>query len=404
MKSKDIGSLLSHGEGLNVEFKESLDKSIGKEICAFANGNGGKILLGVTDDGTIKGASISNKLKSEIQNYARNIDPQPIINISSVENILIIDVPEGKNKPYSANGRFYLRIGTNCQQLKRDEVSDLFKEEGLVRFDESFNNKFDVKNDFNHSAFKFFLEQAKISHFLKRENILKNMMLIEKGRIRNAGVLLFCRDIKNFFIQGTISCFLYRGNDKYKILDQKEFSADLYSNYQNAMTYLQSHLNTEYIIKGGPRKERLELPEEALREAILNAIAHRDYFSTSNIHVNIFKNRVVVINPGGLIGKLTVKDLYEKSIPRNPLLFDLMQRMELAEKAGSGLIRMRKAMRAYKLSVPRIKADKHWFSIYFIRPEMERIIEHKPLPARVAVEGLNEGLNEGLKTLLSAIK
>ena len=275
MKSKEIDFLLSQGEGFNVEFKESLDKSIGKEICAFANGNGGKILLGVADDGTIKGASISNKLKSEIQNYARNIDPQPIIDISSVENILIVDVPEGKNKPYSVNGRFYLRIGTNCQQLKRDEVSDLFKEEGLVRFDESFNNKFDVKNDFNHSAFKFFLEQAKISHFLKRENILKNMMLIEKGRIRNAGVLLFCHAIKNFFIQGTISCFLYRGNDKYKILDQKEFSADLYSNYQNAMTYLQSHLNTEYIIKGGPRKERLELPEEALREAILNAIAHR---------------------------------------------------------------------------------------------------------------------------------
>lgn len=108
----------------------------------------------------------------------------------------------------------------------------------------------------------------------------------------------------------------------------------------------------------------------------------------------------MVINPGGLIGKLTVKDLYEKSIPRNPLLFDLMQRMELAEKAGSGLIRMRKAMKAYKLSVPRIKADKHWFSIYFIRPEMERIVGDKPLPARVVVEGLNEGL----KTLLSAIK
>jgi len=78
--------------------------------------------------------------------------------------------------------------------------------------------------------------------------------------------------------------------------------------------------------------------------------------------------------------------------------------MELAEKAGSGLIRMRKAMRAYKLSVPRIKAaDKHWFSIYFVRPEMERIIEHKPLPARLVVEGVNKGVNEGVNVLTDYI-
>ena len=115
----------------------------------------------------------------------------------------------------------------------------------------------------------------------------------------------------------------------------------------------------------------MELPEDALREAVLNAIAHRDYFSTANIHINIYKNRVEIINPGGLIGNLSIEDIYEKSIPRNPLLFGLMERMELVEKAGSGLMRMENAMKDYGLEKPEIKADKNWFHITFKRPELQ---------------------------------
>lgn len=371
MNIEDLKFIIAQGEGYNLEFKESFSDSIGKEICAFANSKGGKVLIGVTDDGEIKGVESSNQLKSRIYDMTRNFDPPLRITVEEVEPVLIIHVDENVNKPYSVNGRFYIRYGANSQQLKRDEIRDFFREENLIRFDDIVNNEFHLVDDLDEEKFEHFLKIAKISPVITKENILENLGLTKGDRIRNAGILLFGRKVTKFFLNATVGCFLYMGTSKYKILDKKEFDEDILSNYNNAINYLVAHLNTEYIIKGGPREEILELPEDALREAVLNAIAHRDYFSTANIHINIFRDRVEIINPGGLAGNLSIDELYEKSIPRNPLLFGLMERMELVEKAGSGLVRIEKAMLDYKLDKPVIRADRNWFHITFLRPELQ---------------------------------
>lgn len=372
MDIEDLKFIMAQGEGYNLEFKESFSDATGKEICAFANAKGGKILVGVTDDGEVKGVKSSNQLKSRIYDMTRNFDPPLRITVEEVGPVLLINVEEGVNKPYSVNGRFYIRYGANSQQLKRDEIRDFFREENLISFDDKINNEFDLANDLDEDKFEHFLKITKISPVITKEKILGNLGLIKDDHIKNAGILLFSRKITRFFLNATLSCFLYMGTSKYKILDKKEFDEDILSNYNNAIKYLTAHLNTEYIIKSGPREEKLELPEDALREAVLNAVAHRDYFSTANIHVNIFKDRVEIINPGGLAGNLSIDDLYEKSIPRNPLLFGLMERMELVEKAGSGLVRIEKAMLDYKLDKPEIKADRNWFHITFKRPELQK--------------------------------
>lgn len=371
MDIEDLKFMIAQGEGYMLEFKESFSDSIAKEICAFANAKGGKVLIGVTDDGEIKGVKSSNQIKSRLYDMTRNFDPPLRVAIEVVESVLIINVDEGVDKPYSVKGRFYIRYGANSQQLKRDEIRDFFKEENLIGFDDKINKEFDLNNDLDEDRFNRFIEITKVSPVIKKERILENLGLIKDGFVKNAGVLLFCQKITKFFLSATISCFLYMGTSKYKILDKKEFDQDILSNYNHTINYIMSHLNTEYIIKNGPRDEKLELPGDALREAILNAIAHRDYFSTSNIHVNIFKNRVEIINPGGLIGNLSIEDIYEKSIPRNPLLFGIMERMELIERAGSGLVRIEKAMEDYMLEKPIIKADKNWFQITFLRPELQ---------------------------------
>ncbi len=379
MNLEKLKALAALGESYNLEFKEAFSDSLGKEICAFANSKGGKILLGVTDKGELKGLKSSNMLKSRIYDLSRNFDPSLHVEVEEVDNIIVINVEESTDKPYSVNGRFYIRYGANSQQLKRDEIKELFKEENLIGFDDKFNNKFNLEKDLDENKLDYFIEKARVSPVIKKEKILENLGVIEEHRIKNAGVLMFCRNITKFFLNATISCFLYMGTGKFKILDKKEFEEDVFSNYENAIKYLMAHLNTEYIIKGGPREEKLELPEEALREAVLNAAAHRDYFSTSNIHINIFKDRVEIVNPGGLVGNLAVEDLYEKSIPRNPLLFYLMEKMELVEKAGSGLIRIENAMDEYKLERPVIKADKNWFQITFKRP----VLQESPYEERI---------------------
>jgi len=104
MNKKELLELINTGEGLTTEFKEDVSSSLGKEICAFANSQGGKIILGVKDNGEIIGVEITNLLKSQIQNFARNIDPTLTVEVEEVENLLVVHIPEGNKKPYSVNG------------------------------------------------------------------------------------------------------------------------------------------------------------------------------------------------------------------------------------------------------------------------------------------------------------
>jgi ATP-dependent DNA helicase RecG len=382
MTKKDLFELIKLGEGLNVEFKKNFSSSAGKEICAFANTIGGKILFGVDDKGNISGVADFNRVKSQVQDIARNMDPPISLGFDIVDNILITTVPKGSKKPYSVNGKFYIREAANSQQLKRDEIREFFYKEHLVYFDEKLCHEFKTEKDFNESAYDKFLELCEIYTKLDRMVLLENIHLSKQNVLSNAAVLLFSKDITAHFINATITCVLFMGKTKYRILDKKVFERDLYSNYQDTMRYLLSHLNTEYIIKSGPRIEKLELPESALREAVLNAIAHRDYRSTANIQIYIFHDRVEIVNPGGLVGGLKMEDLGKRSMPRNPLLFSMMERMDLVEQIGSGILRMKDDMKEYGLQEPVIEADENWFSITFKRkaltgkPENEHVNRH----------------------------
>ena len=105
---------------------------------------------------------------------------------------------------------------------------------------------------------------------------------------------------------------------------------------------------------------------------MLNAIGHRSYFIRGNIQVNIFSDRVEITNPGGLVPGISIKELGKKSRPRNNLLFGLLQRMDLVEMAGTGIMRIHEAMKAYKLKKPTIEASADWFSIIFERPDLQK--------------------------------
>ena len=373
MNEKELLALIQQGEGYNLEFKESLSDNFGKEICAFANANGGKILMGVTDKGEQKGIEITNRLKSQIQDISRNFDPKFEVFLEQVGNILIVHVPEGTKKPYAVKGHFYMRQGANSQQLSRDEIREFFQKEGIILFDEKPNFDFDLNKDFNTKAFKIFLEKTKITPQIDKERLLDNLELLKDKRMKNAGVLLFCNNVNKFFPGLSISCISFQGKERLKIIHSEEFNGDLYSNFEGALNFLKSNLNTEYLIRtAGAREEKLELPEEALRESLLNAIGHRSYFIRGNIQVNIFSDRVEITNPGGLVPGISIKELGKKSRPRNNLLFGLLQRMDLVEMAGTGIMRIHEAMKAYKLKKPTIEASADWFSIIFERPDLQK--------------------------------
>jgi ATP-dependent DNA helicase RecG len=212
-----------------------------------------------------------------------------------MDNILIINVHEGINKPYRCSSGFFLRQGSNSQKLSTEEIREFFHREGKILFDDVINTSFSFENGFDKSKFEIFLQRANISRTIPDEDILKNIgVLTNSGKFKNAGVLFFCDNVEKFFRQAIITCVLYKGKDKYKIIDRKDFTEDAISNYNGAIAFLLRNLRLEYKIEGfGPRKEILEIPEDALKEAIINAIAHRDYYEKgANIQIDIFDDRV----------------------------------------------------------------------------------------------------------------
>jgi len=184
----------------------------------------------------------------------------------------------------------------------------------------------------------------------------------------HAGAWLLCDDITRYTLQAHVTCAMFRGTTKTYILDRKDFAGDLYTIYEEVIIYLQAKLNTALIPHARGRDERLELPVDALREALVNAIAHRDYRSTANVQLYIFYDRLEIVTPGGLPAGMHEKDLGVKSVPRNPLLFGMFYRMGMVEQVGSGIKRIREMCRDYGVDEPVIEVSDNWVTTTFKRP------------------------------------
>lgn len=367
MNKKHLNNLHALGEGFTTEFKKSGASNLGREICAFANATGGVILIGVDDAGEIVGVKNHNRLKSEVQSAARSAEPPIAVEIESVGNVLCVTIPAQQSKPYSFGGKFFIREGASSQQMARNEIREFFYKEGLIHFDETPCKEYDLKSDLTSEVWRRFASRSHIPAEMDAIIALENLHLIKDNRMTRAGAWLLSADIRKYNIAATVTCALFRGTTKTHILDRKEFTRDLYSIYEDCMGYIQSKLNTALIPHAVGRDERLELPEDALREAVVNAIAHRDYRSTANVQIYIFHDRVEIVTPGGLPAGMREEDLGIKSVPRNPLLFGLFHRMNLVEQIGSGIRRIRRMCKDYGVAVPEIEVSDHWVTMTFKR-------------------------------------
>ena len=157
MTLDDLEILIQEGEGTTLEFKERLSSSFARELVALANAIGGRILLGVRDDGTVLGIQDSNSLRARIQDIARNCDPPVQVHAEPVGQVVTIHVKESASKPVQCSEGFFLRQGAVTQKLSRDEIRDMFRLEGTVRFDLTPCPRFDYPNDFDRGKFDVWL-------------------------------------------------------------------------------------------------------------------------------------------------------------------------------------------------------------------------------------------------------
>jgi ATP-dependent DNA helicase RecG len=374
MTKKEILDLIKIGEGVNLEFKESLSKELKKQIkysiCAFANTIGGKILVGVDDLGNVLGVDCNNSILAEIQHMGREINPNLKILVDYLEDLKIIFIEVFKSDElHSVNGMFFIREGPITIKLVEPiQIKSLFELGNQISFEEKLNDNFAFPKDFSFEKLNNFLDISGIKNG-DEYNILRNLSLLKKDKINNAGVLFFCEDIKKFILQANISCVLYEGNKRVDVIDRKDFNSDILSNYEESYKFILSKLNTKYII-GRERIEKLELPKEAIREALINAFVHRDYFSNGHIQIDIFIDRIEISNPGGLLKNFDKSKFGDFSLPRNPLIMDLMFRTKMVEKLGTGINRIKKSMEDYGLNVEFEVDD--FFRVIFYRKKFEK--------------------------------
>lgn len=375
MTSTDLKILVQEGEGTTLEFKESLSASLAREMVALANTIGGRILIGVRDDGVIVGVKDTNILRSRIQDIARNCDPPIKVIVQPVDKVLVIHVHESDSKPVQCSDGFFWRQGAVTQKLSREEIRDFFRSEGVIRFDLSICPRFRYPQDFDRQKFAAWLKLSGITGRPRTEDVLVNIDVAERSGgnllFRNAGVIFFAKQPRRFFNQAYITCLLAKGLDKVHILDRKDFDGGIVADIEDALRFIERNTRTAYRIEKLRRENIPEYPMKALREAITNAVMHRDWFMDgANVFVEIYDDRIEVVSPGGLPRGMTLQDLGHKSVRRNALIADLLHRIDFIEKAGTGIKRIREDARKHGCPDPDFENNGFFTTVFRPNPEV----------------------------------
>lgn len=366
MDSEKARSLMGAGEGQEVEFKES-PRGLGREMVAFANSTGGYLFVGVDNEGNIVGVENQNDTKSEIQNAARGCDPPvEISEISSVGGALVAHIPASDESHKSSEG-FFVRQGPNTQKLTKSEITDLMQKKGELEFDEQINTEFNYAEDFDQEAFNRYKEEAEIDEeYSDTEDLLLSLRLAreedDEFRMTNAGVILFAEQVTRFFPQAKIMCTSWtedgRSSDRE---DQLTLNSGIYAAIPQVTQFIEDHIGTVEKIEGWKSKEKPEIPRSVFREALLNAVMHRNYMNaTEGVSVEIFPSQFTIRNPGGLPPGLPEDKFGTKSVWRNPVISDVLQRSPYVELLGTGVPRMKDQLTENGFPEPEFEWEDHF--------------------------------------------
>lgn len=372
MTTEELEFVIQQGEGYNIEFKRRINKELGKEICAFSNASGGVILLGITDDKRVEGVPVTNEFRSKLQNIANSIDPRPEVNIDECiyksKRLMMIECKPGKRKPYIHAGSIYVRIGQNSRKLTAAEsIRDFFQHQNRIYFDESPCNNFIFEKDFDKQKFNDFIKKAGILVSSSPQKVYERLGLCDNnGIIKCGAALFFAKDTTKYFSHAAIRCLLFNGVQKRHVLEDTLATGSLPEQLDKAMLYLKSKLKLQN--GAGANNGKLEIPEVVFREALVNALTHRDYYNKGGrTNIEIYDNRIEITNPGGLVSAISVKQFGRQSLSRNPLIFELFRHLDMVKQIGSGIPRMYNLIKEAGLPPPRF-STRGIFVTTFYRP------------------------------------
>lgn len=361
-----ILSLIRKGESEKVEFKKSFGREAIETACAFANTKGGTLLIGVKDKGNIVGVhNIQIALREWVNQIDHGTGIQPSVEKVKVKDkdVVVIHIKESKIKPAMFRGRAYKRVGSTTRQMGVEELTRVILEGVGATWDELPE----------HRASLVEIDPAKIKAFVRLANdigrrpipanistkqLLEKLDLIHKNELTRAAVLLFGKRPQKFYRQAVVKAGRFKADTV--IVDDREIEGTLLDQVEGAMTYFRERLQTRFETTGKPQRKVIwEYPLGALREAVINAICHRDYMDNGHTQIRIHDDRLLIWNPGNLPDRLSVEMLKKEhpSIPKNRLIAKVFFYAGLIEQWGSGVTKMIRETNAAHLPEPVFEED-----------------------------------------------
>ena len=390
-------------------------RSLAQTLAAFSAADGGLILIGVADDGSISGVSNFERVRDNIIYEAAgrsHCEPQiqPIdvekIKMTDGKIVVAVTVPADFETLHSVAGKYFLRVGSRNEPLTPRELRRLMFSRGEVSF-ERLACENTGKKDIDQTLVSQFIQRHQQSRRLldiSTEDLLVNIgCLIRKDNQyepTNAGILLFCQDPQLFILQSEITCVRFKGTDVIEYIDRKDLRGPLPKIVEDAEAFIQKHMKVGGKIVGFRRHDYPEYPIEAVREIILNAVVHRDWGLTGqHIRIFMFDDRIEVHSPGKLMPGITVEQLRlgkSHSVLRNPAIVEVFKDLGVIEKLGSGIPRVLSLIKEHELRKPKFSESKVEFTVTLYGPGKEF--------TETEVEKLLESLNPRQKDLREYFK
>ena len=390
---------LFSGESKNVEYKVTLpDKSekYMKTIVAFANTQGGKLIVGI-DDKTHEIVGVENEILFQVMDGIANaisdscvpqiipdIEPQTV----DGKTVIVVSVEAGKNRPYylkskgKENGT-YIRVAGTSRQAFPEKIRELEMEGARISWDELTCVGYPVSDEATERLcqdIESFREKAGMTeHSVKKEQLINWKILKQsEGQIMatNAYALL----TSDYFPFSKTQCAVFKGTDRAVFLDKREFTGPIYAQIESAVDFVLRNIRLGARIDGLVRKEKYELPLEAIREMIINAHCHRNLLDESCIQVAVYDDRLEVTSPGGLYNGLTYEEVMNgHSKIRNKAIANIFSQMGLVEAWGSGIKRIFNAAKEYGLLEPKFQEFDNMFRVELFRSSLPMTLENKSI-------------------------
>ena len=404
METADLKQRITQGENTTTEFKENFDQEVIETTVAFANTHGGVILIGVSDKGEIRGITIGKETLSDVSNrIAQATEPRVIVEVESVavegQSVLLVHIAETSIKPISVRGRCYKRVGNSNRVMSPQEIAQMH----LNTVGQSWDQLLVTSAGIDDIADK------KVGWYLTRRettrNVAKPQDMSLTALLRNidglsdedipthAGILFFGKYPQRFFQNAQLRVVRFKGTSvTHPVIDRLDCSGALWEMVNAAEEFIRKNIRllSFRTSKSFQRDDKFEYPLEALREAIINALIHRNYQKHSDVRVFIFDNRVEITNPGTFPeGVSPDAPVHE---PVNPILSQFMYDVGFIERYGSGIRMMKRLSEEWGNKEPR----------YEFHPIETKIIFDSPIQETtfIEIDDISEQLNERQKNAL----